>query len=183
MLTHPRRTLLVLATGAALLLGACSGATPTSQSTAAASQVPAPTSAGAAPSADAGATTSTADGGTACRIVTNDAVGQAAGFAVANASGAAGICMFQNAERSKYLSVTLFGSQAEMALMLQVEPSADHVADLGDDAFWVPSGGLLFVRQGDHAIEVLDPDLGTDGTNTASRDALVALARTALPRL
>jgi hypothetical protein len=184
MQTHPRQTLLVLATGATLLLGACSGAAATAHPAATTTGLAAASATtAAAPSGDAGASTAAVEGGAACAIVTTDAVGLAAGFMVTRAAGAGGICMFQNADSSKYLSITLFGSQAEMAQMLQIEPGSDHLASLGDDAFWVPSAGLLFVRQGDHAIELLDPDLGTAGTDTTSRDALVTLARTALPRL
>jgi hypothetical protein len=184
VLTDRQRTVLVLATVATLTLSACSGAAATPRPAASSSTAaPAATTPDAAASTDAGATDQAADGGTACAIVTNDAVGAAAGFTVTRAAGAGGICMFQNADSSKYLAVTLFGTQADMATMLQIEPGSSHIAGLGDDAFWVPSAGLLFVRQGDHAMELLDPDLGTAGTDTTSRDALVTLARTALPRL
>jgi len=97
-------------------------------------------------------------------------------------SGIGNICYFQNADLSKYLVVQLYGSQAEMGTILQIEPGSEHIAGLGDDAFWTGTG-ILFVRKGDHGIEFLDPDLGASPTDTASRDALVTLARTALPKL
>ncbi len=70
-----------------------------------------------------------------------------------------------------------------MATILQIEPGSEHIAGLGDDAFWVAQAGILFARKGDHGVEFADPDLATDPTNTATRDALVALARTALPNI
>jgi hypothetical protein len=45
----------------------------------------------------------------------------------------------------------------------------------------VASAGILYVRKGDHAIELLDPDASFGAGGAASRDALVALARAALP--
>jgi hypothetical protein len=71
-----------------------------------------------------------------------------------------------------------------MALMLEAEPGGEHIAGLGDDAFWSPLGGLLFVRKGDHGMTFIDPDLGASSlTDTSGRDALVTLAQTALPNL
>ena len=67
-----------------------------------------------------------------------------------------------------------------MATVLQIEPGSEHVTGLGDDAFWVASAGILFVRKGDHALEFLDPDSSFGAGGAASRDALVTLARSAL---
>jgi hypothetical protein len=120
----------------------------------------------------------------ACALVKPDAVGTAGGFSVADYSGAGGTCIFQNSDRSKYLSVQLFKSQAEMATYLQLESSSEHIAGLGDDAFWTSGMGGLFVRKGDRAIEFTDPDFAlSSDTDTAPRDALVALAQTAVPNL
>jgi hypothetical protein len=178
-----------LALGMALMLGACSaaavpsgasnvqaattaGAAPTSQSAASASDAPAPVSGG--------------DVAAACSMVTPAAVSTATGFArfVPNSLGAAGQCVFVNADTGQHLTVTVYGSQAEMAVMLEAEPRGEHIAGLGDDAFWSPLGQLLFVRKGDRGISFMDSDLGTGSLNdTARRDALVILARTALPNL
>jgi len=179
----------ILAVSLAALLAACSGSTAGAPSTAAASTsgsaaaaVPASASVGGA--TDAAAPVSGGDAGTACSIVTSAAVSTATGFVVATSSGAAGICTFQNADSSQYLTVQVYGSQADMALMLQAEPGGEHIAGLGDDAFWSSLGGMLFVRKGDHGMTFLDPDLGASSlTDTSGRDALVTLARTALPNL
>jgi hypothetical protein len=164
-----------------MLLGACSTASAPAPSAAvtpgtAPASVPASTG-------PAGPPSSGGSSGAACTIVTADAVSQATGFPVKTESGTGAICFFQNADLSKYLTVQLYGSQAEMGTILQIESGSEHIAGLGDDAFWTPTAGILFVRKGDHGIEFLDPDLGASPTDTASRDALVTLARTALPKL
>jgi hypothetical protein len=134
---------------------------------------------------DAAAPVSGGDTSAACSIVTSAAVSTATGFAVAKSSAlAAGQCMFLNADSTQYLTVLVYGSQADMAVMLEAEPGGEHVAGLGDDAFWSPLSGLLFVRKGDHGMAFLDADLGSSSlTDTSGRDALVTLARTALPNL
>ena len=51
---------------------------------------------------------------------------------------------------------------------------------------WTGSGNDMdvCVRKGDHALELVDPDLASVGTgDTTFRDALVTLARTALPNI
>jgi hypothetical protein len=187
--TRLNGTAALLALGMALMLGACSAAAVPSG----ASNAPGATSAGAAPTSKsvAGATDTAApvsggDVGAACSMVTSSAVSTATGFArvVPNSSGAAGQCVFVNADTGQYLTVLVYGSQADMAAMLEAEPRGEHIAGLGDDAFWSPIGQLLFVRKGDRGISFVDSDLGT-GTlhDTARRDALVTLARTALPNL
>ena len=184
MTTAFRRPILVLTIGAALLIGACSGSSPAAP-TAAGQQPPLASQPGADASVASEASSGGSGGGDACTsVVTSDAVGQAAGFPIANVSGAAGICYFQAADPSKYLVVWVFGSQAAMAAMLQIESGSEHVDGLGDDAFWSGAGGILFVRKGDKGIEFQDPDfVFTADTNTAPRDAMVTLARTALPNL
>jgi hypothetical protein len=170
-----------LALGMALMLSACSattgpGATSNVQgATSAASHAAGATD---APGSAAGSTDPE------CALVTSDAVGTAGGFSVASYSGGGGTCIFQNSDRSKYLSVQLFTSQAAMATNLGLESSSEHIAGLGDDAFWTSGIGGLFVRKGDRAIEFTDPEFALSAdTDTAPRDALVTLARTALPNL
>ena len=170
-----------LAPGMALMLGACSS----TAAPGATSNVQGVTSA-ASPVAGATDAPRSATGNTdsSCALVTSDAVATAGGFAVASYSGAGGTCIFQNSDRSKYLSVQIFKSQAEMATDLSLESSAEHVAGLGDDAFWSSGAGVLFVRKGDRGIAFSDPDFAlSSDTDTAPRDALVTLARTAVPNL
>jgi hypothetical protein len=184
MATAFRRPIFALTVGAALLIGACSGSSPAAP-TAAGQQPPAASQADAGASVAADSGSGGSGNGDACTsVVTSDAVSKAAGFPIANTSGAAGICYFQAADPSKYLVVWVFGSQDAMASMLQIESGSEHIDGLGDDAFWSGAGGILFVRKGDKGIELQDPDfIFTPDTNTAPRDALVTLARTALPNL
>jgi hypothetical protein len=179
-----------MALGMALMLGACSaGVAPAATSNVQGATSAAGSAAGAVPTsmAVAGATDAPPAAGSAdasCALVTSDAVATAGGFSVADFSGGGGTCIFQNSDKSKYLSVQLFKSQADMATVLQLESSSEHIAGLGDDAFWTSGTGGLFVRKGDRGIEFSDPDFAlSSDTDTAARDAMVALARTALPNL
>lgn len=183
----------LLAVGATLMFAACSGgATPGVVSTsAAAATKAAPTTeaaSGAAPtqapaaSADAGGTVPTEEA--ACALVTKDAVGTAAGYAITNVSGGGGTCMFQSAEPGKYFAVQLMTGQAEMAPYVLLEPDSLHVAGLGDDAFWASTVGFMFVRKGDRAFLLRNPDwVMTPPTDTVHLDSMTTLARAALPNL
>jgi hypothetical protein len=183
MIARIQRPLFAVTIGAALLLGACSGSSPAAPPVAGQQAPPAtsqdPNAGAAAPTA-AGA----GDGDNCTSVVTKDAVGVAAGFPIATVAGAAGICYFQNTDPSKYMVVWVFANQDAMAAMLQIEAGSEHIDGLGDDAFWAGAGGILFVRKGDKGVEFQDPDfVFTADTNTAPRDAMVTLARTALPNL
>lgn len=156
--------------------GAASGA-PTHAATANPSTASGPTGTTSTGAPSSGAS------GAACSVLTMDAVSQATGFPVTQTNGTDAICYYQNADQSRYLIVTLFSSQADMATILQIEPGGEHVSGLGDDAFWVASAGILFVREGDRALELLDPDSSFGAGGAASRDALVTLARAALPSI
>jgi hypothetical protein len=195
MKTASRSRNLLVTTGLALLLSACSAgaatapptAAPTAASTAGVSIQPSiPATDPASAAADAATDAPAEGGGTtadACTIVTHDDVATATGFAIATTSGTAGICYYQNADPSQYLVVQLFGSRADMASMTEIEPGSEHIDGLGDDAFWAAVGGILFVRKGDHAAEFVDTGFSFGSGSTAARDAMVTLARTALPKL
>ena len=184
--SHGRAALLAIS--AATLLVACSGSASGGPSTparpgssSAADNVP--TSMSVAGSTDA---PGSAGGNTdpSCALVTSDAVAKAAGFSIAKYSGGGGTCVYQNSDKSKYLAVQLFNTQADMATLLQLEPSGEHISSLGDDAFWVAGAGFLFVKKGDRGIELIDPDFAlSSDTDTAPRDALVTLAQSALSNL
>ena len=163
----------------AAFLAACSG----SASTAPTSTPQSLPSGSTATSNDGGGTASSDNAGEACTIVTKDAVSLAMGFPVGLVAGAGPICTFQTADSSHLLAITIYHSQADMALMLQLEPGSDHVVGLGDDAYFAGGGDILFVRQGANAIEILDADLMGSAVGSAPRDAFIALAREALPKL
>lgn len=176
-------TCTTLLLGAALVAG-CGGSAPGAPTAAVVPTAPTAATASAPVAATVGADSSSSiDTTSTCGVVTAEAVGKAAGFVVTASSGAPGVCIFQNSDKSKDMAVQVYDSQAAMATSLSVESGGEHIANLGDDAFWVPQLGMLFARKGDHAVQFTDPDLGTDPTNTGTRDALVALARTALPNI
>ncbi len=167
----------------ALLIAACGGSTTAPNS--------APLQHGASPSAASTSAATTGAGaaaGDACSVVTKAEVSAVVGYDIATTSGAGGVCAFQAADPSKYFYVTTYSGVDSMASMLQIESGSTHLDGVGTDAFWVPSG-VLFARNGDHAVAFSDPELGTLGATTAGAtlapapDALVQLAKTALGRL
>ncbi len=177
---------IVLAAGLSIVLGACSGSATSPTPPAA---FGAGTGGGAGASQPAPADTAQAGGDAdstdpACALVTKDDVATAVGFPIATALGAGGTCIYQNTDPSKLLALQLFTNQDAMALYLSVEDTAQHVAGLGDDAFWSGTGGFLFVRVGTRAILLLNQAwVFTPDTDTARRDSLVTLANVALPNL
>ena len=190
MLTRLFQTNLLLIASLALLLGACGAAatpgtagTPSGASAATPNVQPTPSPAlGPTGTTPTEVQSSGASGG-ACSIFTMDAVSKATGFTVTQTNGTDAICYYQSSDQSHYLNVLLYSSQADMATILQIEPGSEHVSGLGDDAFWIESAGILFVRKGDHGLELLDPDSSFAAGGAASRDALVTLARAALPSI
>ena len=116
--------------------------------------------------------------------MTKDDVATAVGYPIATVTGAGGACIFQNADPSKYFAVSVFDTSDGMKPYLSVEDASQHVAGLGDDAFWQPTAGFLFVRKGDRAILFLNQAwVMTPDTDTAHRDSLVTLAQAALRKL
>ena len=141
----------------ATLVGACSGGPASTQGAAASTgSAPSQAAASSAPTASTGAG-GAGNSADACKIVSADVVGQAVDYPP-TPDGTTTICYFQNTDKSKYLVISLFASQADMGQMLQIEPGSTHVPNLGTDAFWAPSGGILFVRNGDKGFELFDPD-------------------------
>lgn len=92
-------------------------------------------------------------------------------------SGDAGtICTFSaTAEPSRVLAVVTYADAQSMAPMTQLEPSSEHLAALGDSAFW--ANGIVFVHKESRALSVAL----VNTANPAARKAnLVALATTVL---
>lgn len=195
MSTRPCKPIVAIAGIAiAALLAACSGSASSAPSTTTPSTaIAAPSSANQIPAIPADSASDVAptdapaaSGGNtdaACTIVSREDVAKATGFSIATTSGAGSICYFQNADPSQYMVVQLFGSKADMASMTQIEPGSEHIDGLGDDAFWAAVGGILFVRKGDHGVEFIDTGFAFGAGGTAARDAMVTLARTAVPKL
>ena len=186
MTTRFRRANLLLGAGLAILLGACSAASATA-APASTGSAPSQAPASSAPDASSAPAASTAAGGgggsgDACKIVSAAVVSQAVGGPT-TANGIPTICYFQNADKSKYLVISLFASAADMGQMLQIEPGSKHIDGLGTDAFWAASGGIMFVRNGDKGFELFDPDFIPATLDAPVPDALTTLAKAILANL
>lgn len=178
----------LVTTAAAVLLAACSGAaslhataTAPTTGTSTASGTPAiPVVTGAAGTAGAD------QNDPVCGLVTKDDVATAVGFSIATAIGAGGTCIFQNVDPSLVVALQLINGQSNMSLYLSTEEGSEHIAGLGDDAFWQGAPATFFVRKGDQALVLnVQPWVMTSdpATDHAHRDSLVTLARIALANL
>jgi hypothetical protein len=102
-------------------------------------------------------------------------------------SGGAGsaICSYSaTADPSALLYVNTFANQADMATDLQVESSSDHIAGLGDDAFWNSTLDLVFVRSADRGFAVTSPSLANLASDPqVSKATIIGLAKMALKNL
>lgn len=87
------------------------------------------------------------------------------------------------ADPSTLLGVQTFASLADASLYTQLESSSEHVAGLGDDAFWNSTLDMVFVKNGDRGFSVTSPSLANlTGDPQASKAALVVLATTVLAK-
>ena len=127
----------------------------------------------------------------ACRLFTDAEIGAAAGRSLTKHDGVdaaligQSTCVYQGTDPSAGLQTFIFYNPKAMELYQSNESSAEHIADLGDDACWSQPLQSLFVRKGTHALDIIDIGSVTlDGSADSShRDAFVALARKALPKL
>ena len=180
----PSRQSLVRITLGAILAGslvACGG-TSTNRPAAAASSAHSSTS--GRPRSIAPPTSSATSAGTdpACDLVTKAEVSVAVGYPIVKSTGVnsalvgTDICTFQGAEDGKVFYVTIFNTPAAQRLPLEIEAGSEHVAGLGDSAFWASSAGF-FVRKGGRMLGLQDLSMN------AGRDALAALAAQAVPKM
>ena len=87
------------------------------------------------------------------------------------------------ADPSTLLAVQTFSTLANATLYTQLEASSDHIAGLGDDAFFNSTLDMVFVKKGDRGFSVTSPSLaGLTGDPQASKAALVVLATTVLAK-
>jgi hypothetical protein len=99
-------------------------------------------------------------------------------------SGTDGVqtCVYLSADKTKQFSVQILSGRPAMATVLQLEPSAEHIAGLGDDAFW--SGGtILFVRVGDRGVSLSSTAILDTSNIDAGKAAMTALATKAITNL
>jgi hypothetical protein len=156
-----------------LSLVACSGsggASPVSTdatlpSAADASQAPSPgapsqaTEASSAPSSDVPAS-AVAGSSSACRLVTAADVSTAVGQPMTQVDpGAPNACLYGSADRSEQVLIMIFPDIATMTAAVDLNGATEQIDGLGDQAFWSGFSGTVFVRKGDRAFEINDPDL------------------------
>ncbi|MEO8715905.1 MAG: hypothetical protein ABI369_12910 [Acetobacteraceae bacterium] len=184
---QPARLHTALAVGAAAIfcagLAACSsssGTTSPSIHTTGPAGQSRPSFASAAPASVAPA----AAAGSACGLVTLPEVTTAAGKPMTVSGDAGSICTFSaTTDPSFLIAVQIYADAHSMALMTQLEPSSEHLAGLGDDAFWAAAPGVVFVKKGSRAFAVVPPSLANLSTSPAAVKAkLVTLATAALTR-
>lgn len=138
------------------------------------------------------ATVSTSDTGTgsgtdasACQLLSEAEVTTAMKQPMKSVGGAGSlICEYAAvADPSTLLAVQTFATLANATLYTQLESSSEHVAGLGDDAFWNSTLDMVFVRKGDRGFAVTSPSLANlTGDPQASKSALVVLANIVLAK-
>ena len=179
-----------------LSLIACSGsgsASPVSTdatvpSAADASQAPspgAPSPATDASSAPGSAVPASADVGSssACRLMTAADVSTAVGQPMTQVdAGAPNACLYGSADRSEQALIMIFPDIATMTAAVDLNGATEQIDGLGDQAFWSGFSGTIFVRTGDRAFEINDPDLAIAHPSDPNvpKAAMTQLARIAL---
>ena len=135
----------------------------------------------AAPPTEAGASSDT--DAAACRLASAGDVTTAMKQPMKAVDGVgAEICVYAAAaDPSVILQIQTFATRADAAVYTQVEATSEHVAGVGDDAFWNPTLDLMFVAHGERCFIVVSPSLATlTGDPQASKAAMVQLATTVL---
>jgi hypothetical protein len=182
-----RRPLLLAPAGIALvgsiLVGCSSGGPPAAR----AGSASVPTGAHTATNSRPSSPTPTEATGTACGLVTVAEVTTAAGTPMAVSGDGGAICSFSaTGDPSTVLYLQTYADVPSMSLMKQTETAgSDHIAGLGDDAFWNSTARTVFVRTGNRGLSITLPSLAALGSTEpdALKTPLVTLATTALAHL
>jgi hypothetical protein len=178
----PRRLLLSGAAAALLAVGlaGCSGARDNTASVSRAALPTAPPHATAAPGTS-GVTSPAAADVSSCGLVTAGEVSTATGKAMGQGAGAGTICSYSaTADPSTVVYVQLYNDAPSMGPAKAIEAGSEHLAGLGDDAFWA-RGGTLFVQKGNRGFTISTPSLAL--TSSRAPTAIRTLATDALGRL
>ena len=179
-----------------LSLVACSGsgsASPISTngtlpSAADASQAPSPpapslaTEASSAAGSDVPAS-AVAGSSSACRLMTAADVSTAVGQPMTQVdAGAPNACLYGSADRSEQVLIYVFLDVAAMTADVDLNGATEQIDGLGDQAFWSGFSGTIFVRKGDRAFKINDPDLAIAHPSDPNvpKTAMTQLARMAL---
>jgi hypothetical protein len=90
-------------------------------------------------------------------------------------------CTYLSADNTKQFAVMIMADRHAMELLLSIEASSEHIAGLGDDAFW-SAGTIIFVRVGDRAFELTSPSLLDPSNIDAGKAGMTLLATHALAK-
>ena len=121
----------------------------------------------------------------ACQLLSDAEVTTAMKQPMKSVGGAGSlICEYAAvADPSTLLAVATFATLADATLYTQLESSSEHVAGLGDDAFFNSTLDMVFVKKGDRGFSVTSPSLANlTGDPQASKAALLVLANIVLPK-
>jgi len=159
-----------------------------------AAPVPRPTAAAGAdpvqvgpPPANTTATTAIS-AGSACALTTIDEVSTAAGkpMKVLADGGPVGECIYSaTSDESYVMYFEIDKSQPDIdARKQQLESSSEHIAGLGDDAFWNPIAGEVFIEQGGRALIINLPSMSNlTHQQDADKERMITLATSAFSHL
>jgi hypothetical protein len=137
--------------------------------------------------ANAAATTAMS-AGSACALTTVDEVSTAAGkpMKVLADGGPIGECIYSaTSDESYVMYFEIDKSQPDIdARKQQLESSSEHIAGLGDDAFWNPTAGEVFIQQGGRALIINLPSMSNlTHQPDADKDRMITLATSAFAHL
>ena len=129
-------------------------------------------------------TTAVGAAGSACSLVTVAEASTATGQPMKLTGDAGAICAISGvADESTVVYIQVYPDAPSMALLKQGEAGSDHLEGLGDDAFWIPAAGTVFIQKGSRAFSVTLPSLqNLTGTPAAVKSRMVDLATAALAR-
>jgi hypothetical protein len=136
----------------------------------------------AAGASDAGAAAAD-DAGKACKLATVAQISTAAGKPMQNVGGAGdAICVFSAVDDASFaMAVSIYNDNPSMATMEQLATSSEHLVGLGDDAFWNPALGAIFVKKGSRAFSFTLPSFANLTADPAAvKSKMVTLAQQAL---
>jgi hypothetical protein len=96
-------------------------------------------------------------------------------------AGAGTICSYSaTADASTVVYIQLYTDAQSMGPPKAIEAGSEHLAGLGDDAFWA-AGGTLFVQKGTQGFTISTPSLAL--TSSSAPQPILTLAAAALARL
>jgi hypothetical protein len=178
----PHRVVLTAASVALLCAGlaGCSGGRDNTSASTPTSRQTSPPPASATPATSRTKTPAAADA-SSCGLVTAKDVGAATGTAMGPGAGAGNICSYSaTADPSTVVYLQLYTDAQSMGPAKAIEAGSEHLAGLGDDAFWAP-GGIIFVQKGSRGFTISTPSLALTSRNAPQ--PILTLAAAALARL